>query len=186
MRRRARRSRSRIASVRSSCSAISAGSRIVSRACVCARTLSRSRLVLAQVALGIGNVKLGLPLPVATAHNGVAALLLFSLIAAFVRTQASHRDSKGRARSFPSPASGRSAGGDEGTLGRRRSSPSPSPLPHAGEGVTLFRRSQTDPHVRHRQPISRTDQAARRRADRVHRGDRHVPRGARHGAAACR
>jgi len=44
-------------------------------------------LLLAQVMLGIGNVKLGLPLPVATAHNGVAALLLFSLIAAFVRVQ---------------------------------------------------------------------------------------------------
>ena len=44
-------------------------------------------LLLAQVMLGIGNVKLGLPLPIATAHNGVAALLLFSLIAAFVRVQ---------------------------------------------------------------------------------------------------
>ena len=30
-------------------------------------------------------MKLGLPLPVATAHNGVAALLLFVLIAALVR-----------------------------------------------------------------------------------------------------
>lgn len=42
-------------------------------------------LLLVQVALGIANVKLGLPLPVATAHNGVAALLLFALIAALVR-----------------------------------------------------------------------------------------------------
>jgi len=42
-------------------------------------------LLLAQVSLGIGNVKLGLPLPVATAHNGVAALLLFALIATLVR-----------------------------------------------------------------------------------------------------
>jgi cytochrome c oxidase assembly protein subunit 15 len=42
-------------------------------------------LLLLQISLGIGNVKLGLPLPVATAHNGVAALLLFSLIATFVR-----------------------------------------------------------------------------------------------------
>ena len=42
-------------------------------------------LVLAQVTLGIGNVKLGLPLPVATAHNGVAALLLFALIATLAR-----------------------------------------------------------------------------------------------------
>jgi cytochrome c oxidase assembly protein subunit 15 len=49
-------------------------------------------LLIAQVTLGIGNVKLGLPLPVATAHNGVAALLLFVLIAALVRTQVSARD----------------------------------------------------------------------------------------------
>ncbi len=42
-------------------------------------------LLLVQGALGIGNVKLGLPLPVATAHNGVAALLLFALIATLVR-----------------------------------------------------------------------------------------------------
>ncbi len=37
-------------------------------------------LLLAQVALGIGNVVLHLPLSVATAHNGVAALLLVSLV----------------------------------------------------------------------------------------------------------
>lgn len=37
-------------------------------------------LLLAQVALGIGNVLLHLPLGVATAHNGVAALLLISLV----------------------------------------------------------------------------------------------------------
>jgi heme a synthase len=37
-------------------------------------------LLLVQVALGIGNVLLHLPLGVATAHNGVAALLLVSLI----------------------------------------------------------------------------------------------------------
>ncbi|MEP7044746.1 MAG: COX15/CtaA family protein [Dokdonella sp.] len=41
-----------------------------------------------QVALGIGNVKLLLPLPLATAHNGVAALLLLTLIALLVRTLA--------------------------------------------------------------------------------------------------
>jgi len=46
-------------------------------------------LLLVQISLGIGNVKLGLPLPVATAHNGVAAVLLFVLIAALVRTQRS-------------------------------------------------------------------------------------------------
>ncbi len=44
-------------------------------------------LVCAQAALGIANVKLMLPLPVATAHNGVAALLLLTLIALLVRTQ---------------------------------------------------------------------------------------------------
>jgi cytochrome c oxidase assembly protein subunit 15 len=40
-----------------------------------------------QVALGIANVKLLLPLPVATAHNGTAALLLLALVALFVRTR---------------------------------------------------------------------------------------------------
>ena len=44
-------------------------------------------LLLAQVALGIGNVVLGLPLPVAIAHNGGAALLLFTLVALLARTQ---------------------------------------------------------------------------------------------------
>ena len=37
-------------------------------------------LLLLQMGLGIGNVHLHLPLGVATAHNGVAALLLVSLI----------------------------------------------------------------------------------------------------------
>ena len=37
-------------------------------------------LLLAQVALGIANVLAGLPLPVAVAHNGVAALLLAALV----------------------------------------------------------------------------------------------------------
>ncbi len=37
-------------------------------------------LLLVQIALGVGNVLLHLPLSVATAHNGVAALLLISLI----------------------------------------------------------------------------------------------------------
>ena len=40
-----------------------------------------------QVLLGIGNVVFGLPLPVATAHNGMAALLLFTLLATLARTQ---------------------------------------------------------------------------------------------------
>ncbi len=44
-------------------------------------------VLVAQVLLGIGNVHLGLPLPVATAHNGVAALLLFTLLVALASTQ---------------------------------------------------------------------------------------------------
>lgn len=40
----------------------------------------------AQIALGIGNVVLGLPLAVAVAHNAVAALLLLSLLWAIRRT----------------------------------------------------------------------------------------------------
>ncbi|MBL1142210.1 MAG: COX15/CtaA family protein [Proteobacteria bacterium] len=37
-------------------------------------------LLVAQVSLGIANVMLSIPLPVAVAHNGVAALLLLSLV----------------------------------------------------------------------------------------------------------
>lgn len=40
-----------------------------------------------QVLLGISNVHFGLPLPVATLHNGGAALLLFTLLANFARLQ---------------------------------------------------------------------------------------------------
>jgi len=39
----------------------------------------------AQIALGIGNVVFGLPLAVAIAHNGVAAVLLFVLLALLAR-----------------------------------------------------------------------------------------------------
>jgi len=46
-------------------------------------------LLCAQVTLGILNVKLLLPLSIATAHNGVAALLLLSLIALLVRVSRS-------------------------------------------------------------------------------------------------
>jgi heme a synthase len=42
-------------------------------------------VLLTQVSLGIGNVTLGLPLPVATAHNGVAAILLAVMIGLMVR-----------------------------------------------------------------------------------------------------
>jgi cytochrome c oxidase assembly protein subunit 15 len=43
----------------------------------------------AQVLLGIANVKLGLPLPVATAHNGMAALLLLAALALLVKLRPS-------------------------------------------------------------------------------------------------
>ena len=43
-------------------------------------------LLVLQILLGIANVKFGLPLWVATAHNGIAAALLFSLVALLART----------------------------------------------------------------------------------------------------
>ncbi len=43
-------------------------------------------LLCAQVALGISNVVLGLPLPIAVAHTGGAALLLFALVALLARS----------------------------------------------------------------------------------------------------
>ena len=45
-----------------------------------------------QVLLGISNVYFGLPLPVATAHNGGAAVLLLTLVATLARTQQRHDD----------------------------------------------------------------------------------------------
>jgi len=44
-------------------------------------------LLLAQVALGISNVMLGLPLAIAVAHTGGAALLLFVLVSLLARAQ---------------------------------------------------------------------------------------------------
>lgn len=44
-------------------------------------------LLIAQIALGISNVKLGLPLPVAVAHNAGAALLLFVMVALLAKTR---------------------------------------------------------------------------------------------------
>ncbi|MGH8184290.1 MAG: COX15/CtaA family protein [Rhodanobacteraceae bacterium] len=44
-------------------------------------------LLVAQVALGIGNVTLGLPLWIAVAHTGGAALLLFILVTLLARTR---------------------------------------------------------------------------------------------------
>ena len=49
-------------------------------------------VLVTQVLLGISNVHFGLPLPVATMHNGVAALLLFTLLATLARTQKRHDD----------------------------------------------------------------------------------------------
>jgi len=49
-------------------------------------------VLVTQVLLGISNVHFGLPLPVATLHNGVAALLLFTLLATLARTQKRHED----------------------------------------------------------------------------------------------
>jgi cytochrome c oxidase assembly protein subunit 15 len=49
-------------------------------------------VLLTQVLLGISNVRFGLPLPVATLHNGVAALLLFTLLATLARTQKRRED----------------------------------------------------------------------------------------------
>jgi len=43
-------------------------------------------LLLLQIALGIGNVVLGLPLQVAIAHNGVAAVLMLALLGLLVKT----------------------------------------------------------------------------------------------------
>jgi heme a synthase len=44
-------------------------------------------VLMLQVVLGVSNVHFGLPLPVATMHNGGAALLLFTLLANFARLQ---------------------------------------------------------------------------------------------------
>ncbi len=49
--------------------------------------------LVSQVLLGISNVYFGLPLLVATAHNGVAALLLFTLLATLANTQRQHDES---------------------------------------------------------------------------------------------
>ncbi len=51
-------------------------------------------LLLAQVALGISNVMLGLPLPVAVAHTGGAALLLFVVVTLLARATVGNRASR--------------------------------------------------------------------------------------------
>jgi cytochrome c oxidase assembly protein subunit 15 len=45
--------------------------------------------LLLQIGLGIANVEFALPLAVATAHNGVAVLLLFALLSLLVRLRRS-------------------------------------------------------------------------------------------------
>ena len=52
-------------------------------------------VLVVQVLLGISNVHFGLPLPVATLHNGGAALLLFTLLANFARLQSWRADDAG-------------------------------------------------------------------------------------------
>lgn len=59
----------------------------VARAGLKALALSIVTALVVQVALGISNVHFGLPLWVATLHNGVAAVLLFTLLATLARTQ---------------------------------------------------------------------------------------------------
>lgn len=44
-------------------------------------------LLLSQIGLGIANVRMALPLPVAVGHNAVAALLLLALLALLARTR---------------------------------------------------------------------------------------------------
>lgn len=64
----------------------------VSRRGLRGQGLAIAVVLVSQVLLGISNVHFGLPLPVATAHNGVAALLLFTLLATLARTQKRHDD----------------------------------------------------------------------------------------------
>ena len=51
----------------------------------CCRFLRPGQLVCAQVTLGILNVRLNLPLPVAVAHNAGAVLLLFTMVSLLAR-----------------------------------------------------------------------------------------------------
>jgi cytochrome c oxidase assembly protein subunit 15 len=58
-------------------------------------------LLLAQVALGISNVMFGLPLAVAVAHNGGAALLLFTMVSLVAWTQRSAVEARASAPALP-------------------------------------------------------------------------------------
>ena len=87
MRRRAARSRLRIVSAPwlFSCTCLRWALSALRRRETRGYALMAMAAVLLQAALGVGNVVLGLPLPVATAHNGGAAVLLLTLLALRVR-----------------------------------------------------------------------------------------------------
>jgi len=59
----------------------------VGRAGLRGHAVALALLLLAQVALGISNVMLGLPLAIAVAHTGGAALLLFALVTLLARAR---------------------------------------------------------------------------------------------------
>lgn len=63
----------------------------ISRAGLRKYAIALGALLLIQVLLGIGNVKLGLPLQVAVAHNAGAALLLFTLVTLLARIPARNK-----------------------------------------------------------------------------------------------
>jgi heme A synthase len=59
-------------------------------------------LLVAQVLLGISNVVLGLPLAVAVAHTGGAALLLFVLVGLLMRSSVIAASPESSAAGMPS------------------------------------------------------------------------------------
>jgi len=69
-------------------------------------------LLLLQVGLGISNVMLGLPLAVAVAHNGGAALLLFTMVSLVAWTQRSAAGARVPAHALPVVGSRRPVAGE--------------------------------------------------------------------------
>src|SRR5690348_2383781 len=69
-------------------------------------------LLLLQVGLGISNVMLGLPLAVAVAHNGGAALLLFTMVSLVAWTQRSAAGARVPAYALPVVGSRRPVAGE--------------------------------------------------------------------------
>jgi len=69
-------------------------------------------LLLLQVGLGISNVMLGLPLAVAVAHNGGAALLLFTMVSLVAWTQRSAAGARAPAYALPVVGSRRPVAGE--------------------------------------------------------------------------